>query len=152
MRAAFFAICCLVMALGVGCQPLIRTPPRFLQLDEAHPDYQYRATTADGVVLAARVLRVDRERGGGLDFWLAAVKMRLRGAYALRGERAIKTTHGLEGKQLRFAREEKQRPYQYWVTLFVDGNSLAVVEAGGPEARFAAYEEAIDAAIRSTQP
>jgi hypothetical protein len=153
-RAFSLAMCCVTVAACLGCQPLVRTPARFLQLDERHADYQYRAVTADGVVLAARVLEVAHQSGGGLDFWVLAIKMRLRasGAYALRSEHSIKTANGLDGRQLRFARDEKQRPYQYWITIFVDGDALALVEAGGPEAQFSAYEREVEGAIRSLHP
>lgn len=155
MRGALLtAIGCVAASMCVGCQPLLRTPSRFLQLDEQHDDYQYRATTADGVVIAARVLDVPHQQGAGLDFWVLAIKNRLRttGAYALQSEQAIKTEDGLDGRQLRFARDEKQRPYAYWITLFATGDTLALVEAGGPETQFATYQNEIEGAIRSLHP
>ena len=147
-------VCTLVLGLCAGCTPLVRTPERFLALDPPGTDYDYRATTADGVVLGARVLEFDEKLGGGLAFWVDAIKLRVEsmGGYALLAEKDFKTDAGLSGKQLRFGHDERQQPFQYWLTLFVAGDELIVVEAGGPEAKLKAHEPRIEAGIRSVSP
>jgi hypothetical protein len=140
---------------GAGCShPLLATPPRFLELEQERGAFDYRATSADGVVIGARKLDYDRERGGGVDFWTDAVKQRLSqmGGYQLLEEKAVKTSRGLEGKQLRFGHDEKNAPFQYWVALFVEGDELFVVEAGGPEEKLKAHEASVDKAIASLDP
>lgn len=136
---------------GSGCQPLIQTPPQFLELEQTDREYDYRATSADGVVLAVRVLEFEEKRGGGLDFWVDAVKLQLArtGEYASLGERKVQTQDGVAGIQLRFGRDEHKRPYQYWITLLIAADELVVIEAGGPEAKLTKYEPRIAAAIES---
>ena len=150
--AIFAFVACALF--GAGCSPLLATPPRFLELEEERGAFDYRATSADGVVIGARKLDYDSDRGGGLDFWSDAVKQRLSqmGGYALLEEKAVKTTEGVAGKQLRFGRDENRVPYQYWITLFVAGDDLFVVEAGGPVDKIKTHEAGIDKAIASLDP
>ena len=145
-------LCCLLA--GAGCSPLLPTPDKFLRMPEYELDYDYRATSADGVVLAGRVLTYSRELGGGLPFWVDAIKLRLQavGGYALIKEVEVQSHGGLTGKALHFGRDEKRGTYRYWVTLFVDGDDLVVVEAGGPEDKVATYEAALEAAIAQVDP
>jgi hypothetical protein len=136
-----------------GCAArLLDTPPHFLELEEADlSEYDYRATTADGVVLAARRLEHDSERGGDLSFWVDVTSRRMREqeGYALLEQRDVKTRRGLAGKQLRFGRDDKGKTYRYWLTVFVTDDALYLVEAGGPEARFATREAVLETAIAS---
>ncbi len=152
LAIATFVACAL---LGAGCsRPLLTTPPRFLELEGERGAFDYRATSADGIVIGARRLGYDRDRGGGLDFWIDAVKQRLAqmGGYELLAEKPVKTSQGLPGKQLRFGRDENRIPYQYWIAVFVVGDDLFVVEAGGPETKLKAHEAGIDKAIASLDP
>lgn len=54
MRRFPIGICLAVLLGAMGCKPLLDTPPQFLRLKQTENDYAYRATTADGVVLAGR--------------------------------------------------------------------------------------------------
>jgi hypothetical protein len=142
--------------LCAGCSPpLLTTPGRFIELGrDERGDFDYRTVSADGVAIGARVFDFDRDRGGGLGFWIDAVKVRLTrmGGYALLEERDVKSDRGLTGKQLRFGRDEERLPYRYWITLFVDGDTLVVVEAGGPEAKLEALSGSVEKAIASVKP
>jgi hypothetical protein len=142
MQRRFQLVACIALFAAVGCAPLLDTPPQFLRLEVVQNDYDYRATTADGVVLAGRVLDYDEDRGGGLQFWTDAIKLRLKavGGYALLQEQDIATHSGIKGKQLRFGHDENRGAYQYWITLFIDGDDLVVLETGGPEAGVKAHE------------
>jgi len=153
-RTLYALVLCACSATWLGCGPLIKTPDHFIALEEHSGDFDYRATSADGVVLGARVLDFDEDRGGGLQFWVDAVKLRLSsmGGYALLKEQDVTTDSGLRGKELRFGRDEKKAPYQYWVTLLVTGDELVVVEAGGPEAKLVSHQARVAAAIRSVDP
>ena len=150
-RLAAFVLPAALAIAGSACQPLIQTPPQFLELQPAGRDFDYRATSADGVVLAARVLDFEEERGGGLAFWVQAVKLQLArtGEYASLGERKVTTRDGVHGMQLRFGRDERKTPYQYWITVLIASDKLVVIEAGGPEAKLTRYEPRITAAIES---
>ena len=105
-------------------------------------------------MIGVRKLDYDRDRGGGLDFWVDAMKQRLSqmGGYQLLEEKAVKTSRGLQGKQLRFGHDEKRAPFQYWIALFVHGDDLFVIEAGGPEEKLKAHAASIDKAIASLDP
>jgi hypothetical protein len=131
----------------------LQTPPRFLELED-DAAYDYRATTADGVVLALTAHEVDQDRGSTVSFWVEAIEARLRhtGGYALTEKKEVTTRAGLKGTQLRFGRDEAQKPYRYWVTVFVEGDSVFVIEAGGAEDVFTASAESIDAAIAAFAP
>ena len=82
----------------------------------------------------------------------AKLRLQARGGYALPKELDVKTDRGLRGQQLRFGHDEKKRPYQYWITLFVAGDMLLVVEAGGPEEQLGPHEAAITRAIQTLAP
>ena len=99
--------------------------------DDPGGEYDYRATTADVVVLGVR--EIDNEPQGNLDFWTQAVRNRVRdlGGYELVRETEVRAASGQQGKQLQFAREQDGRPYVYWVTLFVTDDTIYVLEAGG---------------------
>lgn len=144
----------LLVALSGACGTFsIQTPTRFLELED-DAAYDYRATTADGVVLAVREHQVDEERGSTAAFWVEAIEGRLRhaGGYALTEKKDVTTTAGLKGTQLRFGHDEGQKPYHYWVTVFVSGDSVYVVEAGGAEDVFTPSRESIEKAIASFTP
>jgi hypothetical protein len=153
-RWAHAAWLILLLALAGCASPLLQTPHAFLRLEGHEKEYDYRATTADGIVLAGRVLAYDKSLGGGVSFWVDAIKLRLQatGGYALLKEQSIQTTRGLQGKQLRFGHDEKRGAYQYWVTVFVSGSKVVVLECGGPESNLGAHEAAIMQALASVNP
>lgn len=145
------------LAVFAGCHhhaPL-STPNHFIELEEQESSaYAYRATSADGVVLALRVLDLDESRGGDLEFWLDALRLRLRqmGGYALLDTQSVSTHAGWKGTQLRFGYDDKGRPHSYWVSVFLHQPHLYLVEAGGPEDKFRAHTPAITAAVQSLEP
>ncbi|MBX3181054.1 MAG: serine/threonine protein kinase [Polyangiaceae bacterium] len=106
------------------------TPPGFVEIEENYDRYDYRATNADGLVIAVR--EVDRE-GGDLAFWARAVENQLRdqAGYALLGKVDVKTKQGIAGKQLRFGLDHEGPPHLYYLTLFVVGDRAFIHEAGG---------------------
>lgn len=146
-----------VFALGAfsaaGCaRPFdVETPRRFVELEDDGTPYDYRATTADGVVVGVRVVDIDPDKGGSLGFWVEAIEQRMRqvGGYALLEKKDATGRGGLRGKQLRFGRDEGERPYRYWVTLFLRGDTLLVVEAGGQQEVFARAQRDVEKMIRS---
>ena len=152
-----------VLATGlaaVACAPRLATPKGFVVLDE-DSTYDYRATTADGLVLAAR--RIDNDPYGELAFWQRAIEneMRYRGGYALLETRDVSSRHGFRGRQLRFGHDESREPHLYYVTLFLGeettwgvftANKIYLLEVGGPKPLMNQHAAQIDWAIREFDP
>lgn len=143
--AKWLAAACLLLA---SCAPLLTTPDGFVKLDE-HGVYDYRATTADGLVIAAR--QIDHDPEGSMAFWVRAVEneMRNRGGYALLERREVKTKKGLAGTQLRFGHDQGQEPHLYSVAIFVTEDDLFLVEIGGKKALIDQHQAQLEAALQS---
>lgn len=125
------AICLFTAACGSPFKAT--TPPGFVEVENHGYDdrYDYRATTADGLVIAVRA--VDNEDGGTLEFWTRAIENQLRqqGGYALIEKVDVKTSGGVAGKQLRFGLDQETTPHLYYVSVFVTEDTVFVHEAGG---------------------
>jgi hypothetical protein len=119
----------------VGCGPSFEasTPSGFVELEErSYSKYDYRATTAEGVVIGVR--EIDNDVEGEREFWLTAIrnKMRERGGYALIKEVEVKSADGVAGTQLRFGHDDgNNKPHLYYLTVFVTPETLWLLEAGG---------------------
>ncbi|HET6613726.1 MAG TPA: hypothetical protein VFG83_17120 [Kofleriaceae bacterium] len=124
------------------------TPHGFVELEPRDP-YDYRAVTADGLVLAAR--EIDHDPKGDLAFWTEVITnhLRQRGGYALLATKPIKTAEGLAGAQLRFGHDEGSRPYLYYVTVLVTDDTIYVLEAGGTKAQVEAHAADIASATHN---
>jgi hypothetical protein len=132
--------------VGCGHHFEATTPQGFVELEDQEA-YDYRATTADGLVIAVR--EVKHEPKGEMAFWARAIenRMRQRGGYALLGSRDVKTKAGLAGKQLRFGHDESGKPHLYYVTLFLTDDYLFLLEAGGSKEQMEKNAAEIDLAI-----
>jgi hypothetical protein len=122
------------------------TPSGFVEL--AHQQhYDYRATSADGLVIGVREL--ENEPQGELVFWARAVEnqLRNRGGYALLDTRDVKSKDGVAGKEFRFGHDEGRTPHLYCVTVFVTKKRLEVLEIGGTKELMTANSAVTDAAI-----
>lgn len=133
-----------------GCGPSFTaaTPPGFVELDE-DSNYDYRATSANGVVLGIR--EIDHEPKGEVEFWTRAIENRLRhrGGYALLETKDVKNVEGIAGKRMLFGHDENGTPHLYSVTLFVTDDKLFVLEAGGSKDLMQRREKQIDWAVRN---
>jgi hypothetical protein len=134
--------------LLAGCGPSFEaaTPPGFVELEDQNL-YDYRATSADGLVLAVR--EIDHDPKGAMAFWTRAIenRMRQRGGYALLGTHDVKSKDGVDGKQLRFGHDESGKPHLYYVTVFVTEKHIFLVEAGGTKELMERNAKDIDWAI-----
>ncbi len=144
-------LCCLLLALTtVGCGHSFEasTPQGFVELEDQE-EYDYRATTADGLVIAVREL--EHEPKGTQDFWTRAIENQLRqkGGYALLGKHDVTTKTGLKGKQLRFGHDEGGTPYLYVLTLFVTDDTLYLMESGGTKELVERHREQLEWAIQN---
>jgi hypothetical protein len=141
------------LALGAlgGCasNAHVDTPEDFAELDSGD-DFDYRATNASGVVIGVRVEKNDPK--GSLDFWVAALDQKLaKTGYVKTSAKAEKVAaHTLDGARLKYERSQNGRPHAYWLTVFVDGDKLVLVEAAGDTAFFGKdVEKKIDDATRT---
>lgn len=139
-RAWLWGVGLLVAVCGMGCGGsgfVVVTPPGFVELDDQEPSYDYRATSADGVVVAVR--QIDHKPKGDLAFWVQAIRnrMRERAGYALLDTVDVATKSGLKGTQLRFGRDEKGESMLYTVTVFVTEDRIFLVEFGGTKEQMA---------------
>jgi len=146
---SFNRIGTLTVALGLalsGCgRPFdVKTPRGFVELENQGPDYAYRATTADGVVVAVRT--IDATGRQDLGFWEQAVALQLRDAsgYALLGTKDVRSGDGTAGRELDFGRDQNGKPYAYRVALFTAQDRVFLLEAGGAKASVARYGDALD--------
>ena len=147
----WLALLPLVLA-GCGRSFVPATPPSFVELNDQRPSYDYRATSADGVVLGARA--IDNDPKGTLPFWSEAIERRLRamGGYALLEKRAVSCLGGLTGAQLRFGHDEGSTPHLYVVSIFVAEKHIFLLEAGGTKEQIERYADAIDWSVRNFRP
>lgn len=122
------------------------TPSGFVEL-EHQQRYDYRATSADGLVIGVREL--DNEPKGELGFWARAVEnqLRNRGGYALLDTRDVKSKDGIAGKELRFGHDEGKTPHLYFVTVFVTPKRIEVLEIGGTKELMTANAAVTDATV-----
>ena len=134
-------------AVACGHTPAI--PPGFVELEEDYSQYDSRATTADGVVLATR--EIDNSEGGTAEFWTQAVEnqMRRKGGYALLDKQPVKTNEGITGIQLRFGLDQEQEPHVYYVTLLITEDTIHLLEAGGTKAQMERYAKQIEWSVRN---
>jgi hypothetical protein len=137
---------------GCGAPFEAATPPGFVDLSDRYDDDEYRATTADGLVIGARAFENDPP--AELAFAVQATKNRMRelGGYALIGERDVKARNGLPGKQLDFGHDQESTPHLYVLTLFVDDDHIYILEAGGTKEQVLAARAQIDWAVQSFLP
>ena len=138
----------LALALASACAPRFTaaTPNGFVALDDQQL-YDYRATSADGIVIGVREL--DNDPQGELAFWARAIENRLRnqGGYALLETRAIKSKDGVAGKQFRFGHDEGATPHLYYLAIFVTPKTIQLVEAGGTKEQMLAHASEVDFAV-----
>jgi len=135
---------------SAGCRPFVpATPPGFVELEDRYDSHEYRATTADGVVIGIRSF--NNEPKGDRAFWVKALENRIRdtGGYALLDKREVSNRGGLTGTQLRFGHDEADDPYLYNLTIFVTDKRVFLVESGGPKAQVERLSEQLDWSVKN---
>jgi len=140
------------LSLGCGRPFEPATPPGFVDLGDRYGEDEYRATTAEGLVLGVRAFENDPE--GDLAFWAQVLenKMRESGGYALLGKNDVKARNGLSGVRMRFGHDEGKKPHLYQLTVFVDEDYVYLLEAGGSKAEIERQQTQIDWAVRNFLP
>jgi hypothetical protein len=145
----------LAMALGLlACgHPFEATPPPgFVEFEGRYQSNEYRAASADGVVIGVRAFENDPK--GELAFWSRAIENRMRniGGYALLEKRTVKCRGELTGTQLRFGHDEGKEPHLYYVTIFVNDKRVFLLEAGGTKTEMTKVAGQIDASVTQFLP
>jgi len=139
-----------VLLFAAGCThgARLETPSGFATLDDSSP-YSYRASSAKGVVLATRTEKNDVK--ANTEFWAETLdaKLRDKGYVADGASRAVKTSRGLAGTQLRYVTSKNGRDHRYWVTVFATKSKVFVVEAAGDKEPFDKSLAQVDGAIAS---
>ncbi len=142
----------LVLMIGCGKPFKVETAPGFVELENQETwEYQYRATSPEGVVFAVKTIDID-EAKSDLDFWTKAVTLQLRDVqgYALLDVKDVTSLDGTKGKSLRFGHDEDGKPFDYWLTLYVARaawpaqSRLFLVEAGGAKAHFERFQPSVE--------
>lgn len=142
-----------LLALAACGKPFqAATPKDFVDLGGRYGENEYRAATADGVVIGARAF--DNDPKGELSFWSRALENRMRemGGYALLDKRDVKDRRGEPGVEMRFGHDEGSEPHLYVVALFVTDAKIFVVEAGGPKKEMEREGARVDWAIANFLP
>jgi len=152
MKRAMMTLALLLATSACSRHFVPATPPGFVDMGTVYADGEYRATTADGVVIGIR--NVDNEPKGELPFWSRALENRMRevGGYALIEKRQVTNRAGATGTQLRFGHDEGKTPHLYWVTIFVTDKRIFILEAGGTKAEMERQEAQISWAIQNFLP
>lgn len=139
-KSAVFYGCLLfinMLMFGTGCgRPFdIPTSNGFVELENQAPEYDYRATTPDGVIMSVRAIDNTGSTGerGDIGFWERAITLEMRDVqgYALLDAKDVVSADGSKGRQLKFGHDEDAKPYAYWVTLYLAQSRIYIVEAGG---------------------
>jgi hypothetical protein len=135
----------LLLALWLAaCRPVTGTPARgFVELKD-DPNYDFRAVAPEGVAVAARVVKM--ETPNDVAFWEHAVSLRMRemDGYALTEAKDTRGPGGMPGRELVFGHDEEGKPFVYRVRLFVVGDKLLVVEAGGSREQMKRLEPGVE--------
>jgi hypothetical protein len=85
-----------------------------------------------------------------LQFWTEAIDLKLRKqGYEASSAHDVKSVEGVPGKQLRYVRNEDRRPYRYWLTVYVTGDQVFLVEATGDKEAFDPAEESVQRTVLS---
>ncbi len=152
MKRILLVLLATLACAGCGHPFVAATPPGFVDLGNRYPDGEYRATTADGVVIGVRAW--DNDPKGELSFWSRALERRMRemGGYALLDRRDVAARGGLHGVEMRFGHDEGKTPYLYTVALFVTDKKIYVVEAGGAKSEVSKVATQIEWAIQNLAP
>jgi hypothetical protein len=140
------------LAAQLACGPGFhaKTPAGFVELED-QKQYDYRAVSADGLVLAVR--EIEHEPRGELTFWARAIEnqLRLRSGYALLAASDLRTQQGLRGRRLRFGHDKGREPHIYEVAVVTTESRIFVIEAGGTRALMERHARDIEQAMTAFQ-
>ncbi|NUP06941.1 MAG: serine/threonine protein kinase [Polyangiaceae bacterium] len=154
--SATLAALSLVALAACGRPYEAHTPEGFVELTDGAREYdgsahEYRASTADGVVIGVRSW--DNEPEVDLSLAVRALENRVRfgEGYALLTKKDV-TASGVKGMRLDFGHDEGSEPFLYTVAIFVTDDHVHLVEAGGKRDLLERARPSIDWFITNFDP
>lgn len=140
----------MALAATAACAPsyVLTAPPAFKRFEDV---WALEMITADGVLLKVR--EEDNYPQASLTFWKDALKGHLdaRG-YAFKSERCFQTARGLDGCTLDFVVPRGAEDWVMSETVFVEGDTIYLVEVAGPFDRYMKVEAALAESMKSFAP
>ncbi len=155
---AILAACVLALSTGCGRPYDVATPDGFVELTEdgartyeSSAD-EYRAATADGVVLAVRAW--DNEPKVDLTVATRSLENRTRigQGYALLEKKEVLAANGTKGTALHLGHDQEGQAHLYRVVVFVTEDHVYIVEAGGKKELFEKAGKSVDWFIANFRP
>jgi hypothetical protein len=139
----------LVSLLALSCvtpQVEIDTPKGFAAYIDAEP---YRAISAEGVRLRARLIENDPEQS--LEFWREALRVKMeRAGYAKLAEERFDAPSG-EGAYFEWAAPVNGEDWVYMTAISLEEGQIVLVEAAGPFELYSAHRSAVKESLASLQ-
>lgn len=146
----------LLLSLAACGRPFeAATPDGFVDLGDERYDqtfHEYRATTADGVVLGARAFENDPKVDLTLAVRALENRIRMGQGYALLEKKDVAARDGTKGVELRFGHDEPNGTHLYYLTVFVTDDWVYVLEAGGKKDLVEKAAASIDWSIKNFLP
>jgi hypothetical protein len=146
----------LLLALAACGRPYAAaTPDGFVELDEERYDesvHEYRASTADGVVIGIRAYENDPQVDLALAVRALENRVRLGQGYALLEKTEATARDGTKGVSLRFGHDEPAGPHLYTVTIFVTDDWVYILESGGKKDVVDKAQASLDWATKNFLP
>ncbi|HTJ82613.1 MAG TPA: serine/threonine protein kinase [Polyangiaceae bacterium] len=131
------------------------TPEGFVDLgdDRYNQDsHEYRASTADGVVLGARAWENDPKVDLTVAVRALENRVRMGQGYALLDKKEVTARDGTKGIEMRFGHDEPSGSHLYCLTVFVTDDWVYLVEAGGKKDLVEKAAPSIDWSIKNFLP
>jgi hypothetical protein len=118
------------------------------ETDDKDPEYDYRATSPDGVTLAVR--RVKNDPKGDVGYWSDAIAQRLTayGTYDVTSSRDITNHQGVAGREITLKHTADGSEHVYRVAVYDRKGWLYVIESAGDTQKMANWSIALDQAVQ----
>ncbi len=157
LRLSAGLACAALLLATVGCGRPFKaaTPDGFIEFEDRYDNsttHEYRAATADGVVLSVRSFENDPEADMALAVRALENRVRLGQGYALIDKKEVTARDGTKGTKLRFGHDEEGGAHLYYVTVFVTEDYVYLLEAGGKKDLVEKADKSIDWAIQNFLP
>lgn len=141
--------------VGCGRPYEAATPDGFIDFGDRYKSEghdEYRAATADGVVIGVRAFDNDPKADMALAVRALENRVRIGQGYALLAKHEVTARDGTKGTMLEFGHDEAGGPHLYYVTLFINDAHVFLLEAGGKKELVEKARPSIDWAIKSFLP
>ena len=156
--AALAGLWAAVAAAGCGRPYEVATPEGFVELTDGDARVydsnasEYRASTADGVVLGIRAWKNEPKVDLAVAVRAIENRTRLGEGYALVEKKDVTARNGVKGQELRFGHDENGAAHLYSVAVFVTDDHVYLVESGGKTDLVDKARASIDWFVKSFQP